>query len=70
MPTSGGAYIPITASRKQIFHEIKQLMGNGGQQAASLLLAKLEQGEEAGRAAKCPQLAWFYHIGTEYLTGL
>jgi len=30
MPTSGGAYIPITASRKQISREIKQLMGNGG----------------------------------------
>lgn len=30
MPTSGGARIAITASRKQISREIKQLMGNGG----------------------------------------
>lgn len=42
MPTSGGAQIPITASRKQIFREIKPLMGNGGRQAPFLIACKLE----------------------------
>lgn len=45
MPTSGGAYIPIIASREEIFREIKQLMGNGGRQAAFLIAHKAEQSQ-------------------------
>lgn len=34
MTTSGATEIPITANRKEISHEIKLLMGNGGLWAA------------------------------------
>lgn len=47
MPTSGGAWIPITASRKQISREIKQLMGNGGRQAALLMACEAGTGKTA-----------------------
>lgn len=51
MPTSGGAWIPITASRKQISREIKQLMGNGGRRAALLVACEAGGGKkkQAGR---------------------
>lgn len=50
MPTSGGGYIPITASRKQISREIKQLMGNGEWQAAFLTA------HQAGTGRRQPEL--------------
>lgn len=49
MPTSGGAYIAITASRKQISREIKRLMGNRDPRTIFFTAPKLEEKSRQGQ---------------------
>lgn len=67
MPTSGGAYIPITASRKQISREIKRLMGNRGRQAPFLFFPPSWNKERRQEELNVHNWPGFNHTGAKYI---